>query len=83
MASFPDGGCAAQLSFKRPEAERWNQANSEVIQFSWGAISAGIAGATNFNQVTGVRFLLGAFEAGLFPGLVYYLTFWVSSIRNS
>ncbi|KAJ5306787.1 hypothetical protein N7508_005802 [Penicillium antarcticum] len=27
-------------------------------------------------SVTGIRFLLGVIEAGLFPGLVYYLTFW-------
>lgn len=23
-----------------------------------------------------IRFLLGAFEAGLFPGMIYCLTFW-------
>ncbi|KAJ3804353.1 major facilitator superfamily domain-containing protein, partial [Lentinula aff. lateritia] len=32
--------------------------------------------ATNFDSLTAVRFLLGMFEAGLFPGLVYFLTFW-------
>ncbi|KAJ6086748.1 hypothetical protein N7467_005662 [Penicillium canescens] len=44
--------------------------------FSWGAITIGLGGAHNFGQVTGIRFLLGVIEAGLFPGLVYYLTFW-------
>lgn len=43
---------------------------------SWGAITMGLGGAKNTAQVTGIRFILGVFEAGLFPGLVYYLTFW-------
>ena len=30
----------------------------------------------NFGGVVAVRFLLGMFEAGLFPGIVYCLTFW-------
>ncbi len=30
----------------------------------------------NFAQLVAIRFLLGAFEAGLFPGLIYCLTFW-------
>lgn len=46
------------------------------LMFSWGAITMGLGGVQNFAQLTGVRFLLGAVEAGLFPGLVYYLTFW-------
>lgn len=36
----------------------------------------GLGGARNAAQVTGIRFILGVVEAGLFPGLVYYLTFW-------
>ncbi len=47
--------------------------------FSWGAVTIGLGGVNNVAQMTGVRFLLGAVEAGLFPGLVYYLTFWVST----
>jgi hypothetical protein len=50
---------------------------------SWGAITIGLGGTHNFSQVTGVRFLLGAFEAGLFPGLVYYLTFWYRNDERS
>lgn len=30
----------------------------------------GLGGVHNFGAVTAVRFLLGVFEAGLFPGLV-------------
>lgn len=46
------------------------------LMFSWGATTIGLGGSHNFGQVTGIRFLLGVVEAGLFPGLVYYLTFW-------
>jgi MFS family permease len=50
---------------------------------SWGAITMGLGGATNFAQVTGIRFLLGVVEAGLFPGLVFYLTFWYRTSERS
>jgi len=33
---------------------------------SWGAITMGLGGSHNFAQVTGIRFLLGVIEAGLF-----------------
>jgi hypothetical protein len=33
--------------------------------FSWGAITIGLGGTQNFGSVTGVRFLLGVFEAGI------------------
>lgn len=40
------------------------------LMLSWGAITMGLGGVQNFASVTVVRFLLGVFEAGLFPGLV-------------
>jgi len=43
----------------------------------------GLGGTRNFAGVAGVRFLLGMFEAGLFPGLVYYLTFWYRTEERS
>ena len=50
---------------------------------SWGAITIGLGGAKSYASVTVVRFLLGVFEAGLFPGLVYYLTFWYRTNERS
>jgi MFS family permease len=47
-----------------------------ILMVSWGAITMGLGGTHSFGEVTGIRFLLGMVEAGLFPGLVYYLTFW-------
>jgi MFS family permease len=40
------------------------------LMLSWGAITMGLGGVQSFGAVTAVRFLLGVFEAGLFPGLV-------------
>ncbi|KXT05839.1 hypothetical protein AC578_1101 [Pseudocercospora eumusae] len=57
---------------KRMRPSRW----ISFLMLSWGAITMGLGGTQNFGSVTAVRFLLGVFEAGLFPGLVYYLTFW-------
>lgn len=51
--------------------------------FGWGACSVGLAGAHNFATVAALRFVLGIFEAGLFPGLVYYLTFWYKANERS
>jgi MFS family permease len=51
--------------------------------FSWGALTMGLGGVHSYASVTVVRFLLGVFEAGLFPGLVYYLTFWYTSDERS
>ncbi|KUJ15966.1 MFS transporter-like protein [Mollisia scopiformis] len=53
------------------------------LMFCWGAITIGLGGAHRFASVTVVRFLLGVFEAGLFPGLVYYLTFWYRTEERS
>ncbi|KAH8694194.1 permease of the major facilitator superfamily [Talaromyces proteolyticus] len=57
---------------KKLRPSRW----IAFLMLAWGAITMGLGGSHTFGQVTGIRFLLGAVEAGLFPGLVYYLTFW-------
>jgi len=47
-----------------------------VLMLGWGAMTMVIGAVHNFAGLVVVRFLLGAFEAGLFPGMVYCLTFW-------
>lgn len=42
----------------------------------WGCISASMAFITTTTQFLVVRFLLGAVEAGFFPGVIFYLTQW-------
>lgn len=46
------------------------------LMFGWGCMTMILAASHNFGTVVAIRFLLGAFEAGLFPGMVYCLTFW-------
>ncbi|PIL34436.1 MFS general substrate transporter [Ganoderma sinense ZZ0214-1] len=46
------------------------------LMFSWGAMTMILGRVKNFGGLIAVRFLLGMFEAGLFPGMVYVLTFW-------
>jgi sugar phosphate permease len=46
------------------------------IMVSWGLVSAAMAFVTGPNSFYGVRLLLGAAEAGFFPGVILYLTYW-------
>jgi ACS family tartrate transporter-like MFS transporter len=46
------------------------------IMISWGLLSAGMAFVSGPWSFYVVRFLLGAAEAGFFPGMIYYLTCW-------
>ena len=42
----------------------------------WGVMTMVLGAVHSFAPLVVVRFLLGAFEAGLFPGMIYCLTFW-------
>jgi D-galactonate transporter len=46
------------------------------IMFGWGLVSAAMAFVWNEPSFYVGRFLLGAAEAGFFPGVVLYLTYW-------
>ncbi len=46
------------------------------IMITWGLVSSGMAFITGFYSFLSLRFLLGLAEAGFFPGMVLYLTFW-------
>ncbi|KAI1134086.1 MFS general substrate transporter [Hypoxylon sp. FL0543] len=69
----------SNILLKKLRPSRW----LAFLMCSWGVITIGLGGVKNYGQMTGVRFLLGAFEAGLFPGLVYYLTFWYKTDERS
>jgi MFS family permease len=53
-------------------ARRW----LSRIMVSWGLISAAMMFATNERIFYALRLLLGAAEAGFFPGVILYLTYW-------
>jgi ACS family tartrate transporter-like MFS transporter len=46
------------------------------IMLSWGVVSMATAFATGPVSFFILRFLLGACEAGFFPGMILYLTYW-------
>lgn len=51
------------------------------IMILWGLTSAAMLFVTNANQFYALRFLLGVFEAGFAPGLIFYLTYWYPENR--
>ena len=46
------------------------------IMVTWGLISMSTAFITGANGFYVMRFLLGVAEAGFFPGMIFYLTYW-------
>jgi ACS family tartrate transporter-like MFS transporter len=49
------------------------------ILISWGVLAALSAFVQNATQLYILRFLLGVAEAGFFPGIIVYLTYWFRS----
>ena len=52
------------------------------IMNAWGLISAATLMVTTPSQFYVLRFLLGAAEAGFFPGIILYLTYWFPAARR-
>jgi ACS family tartrate transporter-like MFS transporter len=46
------------------------------VMITWGLISGAMAFVTGANSFYVLRFLLGAAEAGFFPGIILYLAYW-------
>jgi D-galactonate transporter len=53
------------------------------IMVLWGLTSAGTMFVSTPAQFYIARFLLGLFEAGFFPGVILYLTYWYPSARRA
>ncbi|WP_257944510.1 MFS transporter [Brevibacterium sp. Mu109] len=53
------------------------------ILISWGLVASAMAFVTNEYWLYALRFLLGVAEAGFFPGIVLYLTYWFPSSRRA
>ncbi len=49
------------------------------IMVTWGLINAGMAFVTTPMQFYVMRFMIGFAEAGFFPGIILYLTYWFPS----
>jgi D-galactonate transporter len=52
------------------------------IMITWGVISSAMLFVTTPEVFYVLRFFLGAAEAGFFPGIILYLTYWFPSVRR-
>ena len=52
------------------------------VLVTWGIVSACTALVRNPWEFYAIRFLLGVAEAGFFPGMILYLTYWFPSHRR-
>ena len=62
----------SNLALERVGARLW----IARIMITWGVVAGGMALVTGPRSLYLVRFLLGAAEAGFFPGVILYLTYW-------
>ena len=62
----------SNLIMERVGARRW----MTRIMVSWGLVSGATAFVTGEKSFYAIRLLLGAAEAGLFPGILLYITYW-------
>src|SRR6201986_4905527 len=62
------------------------------IMITWGIVSAAFAFIPHISSLTGIsttsvfyalRLLLGACEAGFFPGIIFYLTLWFPAVYRA
>ena len=51
------------------------------IMVLWGLTSAGMMFVNSEPMFYCLRFLLGVFEAGFAPGMIFYLTYWYGKVR--
>ncbi len=68
----------SNLIMQRVGARRW----IARIMMSWGIVSACMMFVRTPTHFYSLRFLLGLAEAGFYPGIILYLTYWVpGSVR--
>src|SRR5437899_6589510 len=69
----------SNLILHRVGARRW----IARIMITWGAISVGMMFVRSTPAFYVLRFLLGAAEAGFFPGVIYYLSHWYPEAQRA
>jgi D-galactonate transporter len=62
----------SNLALHRFGARRW----IARIMVTWGVLATAMAFVPNGSVLVLLRFLLGVAEAGFFPGIILYLTYW-------
>src|SRR5208283_2283449 len=69
----------SNLALEKFGARRW----ISRIMITWGLISAGMVFVVGPKSFYVMRFVLGAAEAGFFPGAILFLTYWLPSIYRA
>jgi ACS family tartrate transporter-like MFS transporter len=69
----------SNLLLQRTGARRW----IARIMISWGLVSCATMAVTSASSFYLVRILLGIAEAGFFPGVILYLTYWIPARERS
>ena len=69
----------SNLALERFGARMW----IARIMVSWGVLSMATAFVHGWVGFLTVRFLLGIAEAGLFPGVILYLTYWFPAVYRA
>lgn len=62
----------------------YNNAHSNRLPFlmvCWGTIATAHSQVRNYKELLILRFLLGIWESGFFPGVVYFLTIFYSKVE--
>ncbi len=69
----------SNLMLHRFGARRW----IARILASWGIVATAMAFTPNSTVLIVLRFLLGVAEAGFFPGIILYLTYWFPAAQRA
>src|SRR5438132_8884534 len=62
----------SNLILEKVGARRW----IARIMLSWGVVASAMMFSWSIASFAAFRFLLGVAEAGFFPGMVIYMTYW-------
>ncbi len=69
----------SNLALHRFGARRW----LARIMITWGIVATALAFVPNPTTLVIMRFLLGVAEAGFFPGIILYLTYWFPAAQRA
>ncbi|GHF57510.1 D-galactonate transporter [Amycolatopsis bartoniae] len=69
----------SNLALHRFGARRW----LARIMITWGIVATVLAFVPNPTTLVILRFLLGVAEAGFFPGIILYLTYWFPAAQRA
>ncbi|RRO13836.1 MFS transporter [Saccharopolyspora rhizosphaerae] len=69
----------SNLALHRFGARKW----LARIMITWGIVATVMAFVPNATALVVLRFLLGVAEAGFFPGIILYLTYWFPAVQRA